>query len=196
MSEYKTCKKADFIPSILSNILRNWLVAEVPLSLGNLSYGLCKGWPGRRTDDMIRRDLVILDELGDLPFARSGGQRRLRERPSIIVTPQPGLRRRAGRVQRSEDDDFKERSADPPLRDRPDRPQVLALPELRLTSPHNMISSVGSGADLQPPDGINIAGRQGGVSSPFRLAPMRARVDAFADGRPGRRAGGSRWGIG
>jgi DNA replication protein DnaC len=29
---------------------------------------------GRRADYMTRLDLVILDELGDLPFAQSGGQ--------------------------------------------------------------------------------------------------------------------------
>ncbi len=43
-------------------------------------------------DQRLRRDLVILDELGYLPFAQAGGQllfalvRRLYERPSIIVT--------------------------------------------------------------------------------------------------------------
>jgi DNA replication protein DnaC len=50
------------------------------------------GHHGRLADQMSRRDLVILDELGYLPFAQSGGQllfhlvSRLYERTSIIVT--------------------------------------------------------------------------------------------------------------
>ena len=51
-----------------------------------------------------RRDLVILDELGYLPFAQTGGQllfhlvSRLYERTSIIVTTKPDLRRMAVRL--------------------------------------------------------------------------------------------------
>ena len=47
---------------------------------------------GRLADALTRVDLVILDELGYLPFAQSGGQllfhliSRLYERTSIIVT--------------------------------------------------------------------------------------------------------------
>jgi DNA replication protein DnaC len=47
---------------------------------------------GRLADSLIRTDLVIMDELGYLPFAQSGGQllfhliSRLYERTSIIVT--------------------------------------------------------------------------------------------------------------
>ncbi|HSF77252.1 MAG TPA: IS21-like element helper ATPase IstB [Steroidobacteraceae bacterium] len=50
------------------------------------------GHQGRLADQMTRRDLVVLDELGYLPFAQSGGQllfhlvSRLYERTSIIVT--------------------------------------------------------------------------------------------------------------
>lgn len=50
------------------------------------------GKQGRLADYMTRLDFVILDELGDLPFAQSGGQllfhliSRLYERTSIIVT--------------------------------------------------------------------------------------------------------------
>ncbi len=48
--------------------------------------------PGRLADALARVDLVVLDELGYLPFAQSGGQllfhliSRLYERTSIIVT--------------------------------------------------------------------------------------------------------------
>ena len=47
---------------------------------------------GRTADPLVRRDFVILDELGYLPFAQAGGQllfhlmSRLYERTSIIVT--------------------------------------------------------------------------------------------------------------
>jgi DNA replication protein DnaC len=50
-------------------------------------------------------DFIILDELGYLPFAQSGGQllfhlvSRLYERTSIIVTTKPCLRRMAERLQ-------------------------------------------------------------------------------------------------
>jgi DNA replication protein DnaC len=47
---------------------------------------------GRIADHLIRLDFVMLDELGDLPFAQAGGQllfhliSRLYERTSILVT--------------------------------------------------------------------------------------------------------------
>lgn len=50
------------------------------------------GRQGRIADSLVRTDLVIMDELGYLPFAQSGGQllfhliSRLYERTSIIVT--------------------------------------------------------------------------------------------------------------
>jgi DNA replication protein DnaC len=61
--------------------LVNKLEAEVKL-----------GRQGRITDSLVRVDLVIMDELGYLPFAQSGGQllfhliSRLYKRTSIIVT--------------------------------------------------------------------------------------------------------------
>jgi len=50
------------------------------------------GKQGRTADYLTRMDFVILDELGYLPFAQSGGQllfhliSRLYERTSVIVT--------------------------------------------------------------------------------------------------------------
>jgi DNA replication protein DnaC len=50
------------------------------------------GHPGRLADYLTRMDFIILDELGYLPFAQSGGQllfhliSRLYERTSVIVT--------------------------------------------------------------------------------------------------------------
>lgn len=51
-----------------------------------------QGRQGRLADSLVRTDLVVMDELGYLPFAQSGGQllfhliSRLYERTSIIVT--------------------------------------------------------------------------------------------------------------
>ena len=50
------------------------------------------GGQGRTADQRVRRDFVILDELGYLPFAQPGGQllfhlmSRLYERTSIVIT--------------------------------------------------------------------------------------------------------------
>ncbi len=50
------------------------------------------GRQGRTADQLTRRDFVILDELGYLPFAQAGGQllfhlmSRLYERTSIVIT--------------------------------------------------------------------------------------------------------------
>ncbi|HVO26423.1 MAG TPA: IS21-like element helper ATPase IstB [Candidatus Margulisiibacteriota bacterium] len=50
------------------------------------------GHPGRLADQLTRLDFIVLDELGYLPFAQSGGQllfhliSRLYERTSIVVT--------------------------------------------------------------------------------------------------------------
>jgi DNA replication protein DnaC len=62
---------------------------------------------GRIADALTRVNLPVLDELGYLPFALSGGQllfhliSRLYERTSIIVTNQPRLRRMGFCVRRS-----------------------------------------------------------------------------------------------
>jgi len=50
------------------------------------------GWQGRMAEYLTRMDLIILDELGYLPFAQTGGQllfhliSRLYEQTSVIVT--------------------------------------------------------------------------------------------------------------
>ena len=55
------------------------------------------GRQGRLADHLTRLDFVILDELGYLPFAQSGGQllfhliSRLYEQTSVIVTPNPAF---------------------------------------------------------------------------------------------------------
>ncbi len=57
-----------------------------------LEAELRAGRQGRTADQLVRRDFVILDELGYLPFAQAGGQllfhlmSRLYERTSIVIT--------------------------------------------------------------------------------------------------------------
>jgi DNA replication protein DnaC len=68
--------------------------SRVPLTelVNRLETEARAGKQGRLADDLARLDFVILDELGYLPFAQSGGQllfhliSRLYERTSIIVT--------------------------------------------------------------------------------------------------------------
>ncbi len=111
------------------------------------------GRQGRIADHLARLDLVVLDELGYLPFAQSGGQllfhliSRLYETTLDRGDDQPGVRGVAERVcRRRQDDDGAARSADPPLRDRRDRQRELALQEpgvkdgLRAAHPGPLVS--------------------------------------------------------
>ena len=60
--------------------------------VNQLETETCNGRQGRIADHLTRMDFIVLDELGYLPFAQSGGQllfhlvSRLYERTSIIVT--------------------------------------------------------------------------------------------------------------
>jgi len=111
------------------------------------------GKQGRTADLLGRLDFIVLDELGYLPFAQTGGQLVRRgngppDRFLFRLTPpdqpalradlrdrhhQPRLRRMAERLRRREDDDRAPRPPHPPLRDRRDRQRELALQEPRLT---------------------------------------------------------------
>ncbi len=85
------------------------------------------GKAGALAAQLSRLDLVVLDELGYLPFARSGGQllfhliSKLYEQTSGHHHHQPGVRRMAHRVRRSQDDHRAPRSRHPSLRHRRDR---------------------------------------------------------------------------
>ena len=91
------------------------------------------GRQGRLADHLTRMDFVILDELGYLPFAQSGGQLLFHLVSQTLRTHlhhrhhQSGLRRMAKRVRRCQDDHRTARSTDPPLRYRRDRQRELAL---------------------------------------------------------------------
>ena len=60
--------------------------------VNHLEAEIRAGRQGRTADQLVRRDFVILDELGYLPFAQAGGQllfhlmSRLYERTSIVIT--------------------------------------------------------------------------------------------------------------
>ena len=101
------------------------------------------GRQGRLADQLARRDLVILDELGYLAL-------RPNRRPAAVPPRQPALRahldhrhhqpdlrRMAVRLRRRQDDHRAPRSSDAPLRDHRDRKRLLALQEsvLKATDP-------------------------------------------------------------
>ena len=94
------------------------------------------GRQGRIADYLIRKDFVVLDELGYLPFAQSGGQllfhliSRLYERTSIIVTNRAP------------------RPANPSLRYCRDRQRKLALQKPRLTTASRSLATALLGGAL------------------------------------------------
>jgi DNA replication protein DnaC len=81
------------------------------------------GKAGALAAQLCRLDLVVLDELGYLPFARSGGQ---------LLFHLPCVRRVADRIRRPQDDDCPARPHHAPLRHRRDRQRQLALQEPQL----------------------------------------------------------------
>ncbi len=76
-------------PAVLGGCLRFYNVVDL---VNLLEAEIRSGRQGRTADQLTRRDFVILDELGYLPFAQAGGQllfhlmSRLYERTSIVIT--------------------------------------------------------------------------------------------------------------
>jgi DNA replication protein DnaC len=94
-----------------------------------------QGKPGQIAARLTHSDLVILDELGYLPFSASGGAMlfhllsKLYERASVIITTNLKLWRVGDRVRRPEDDDRATRSSHPPMSHPRNRKRQLPLQE-------------------------------------------------------------------
>ncbi len=87
--------KTHLAVAITANCIRNGAKARffnVVDLVNRLEADARDGKAGRLADQLSRTDLLVLDELGYLPFAKSGGQllfhliSRLYERTSVIVT--------------------------------------------------------------------------------------------------------------
>ncbi|MGY4448952.1 hypothetical protein ACVWZR_003612 [Bradyrhizobium sp. i1.3.1] len=98
------------------------------------------GRQGRLAEHLTRMDFIVLDELGYLPFAQSGGS-------APVPSHQPALRahlhhchhqscvrRMAERVRRRQNDHRATRPIDPSLRHRRDRQRQLAIQKPRRCS--------------------------------------------------------------
>ena len=103
--------------------------------VNHLEAELRAGRQGRTADQLVRRDFVILDELGYLPFAQAGGQLLFHLMSRALRAHlyrhhhQPRLRRMAIRLRRPQDDHSPARPSHPSLRDHRDRQRELALQE-------------------------------------------------------------------
>ncbi len=94
-----------------------------------------QGRPGQIANRLTHSDLVILDELGYLPFSASGGAllfhllSKLYEHISVIITTNPELQRMGERLRRRQDDDRAARPAYPSLPHPGNRKRQLSLQE-------------------------------------------------------------------
>ena len=143
--------------------------------VNHLEAELRAGRQGRTADQLVRRDLVILDELGYLPFATvlPLGRRAAAlppHEPALRANldrhhHQPRLRRMAIRLRRPQDDHSPARPSHPPLRDHRDRQRELALQEPLLSLRRPCLRPGCPGGSTGTPHAASLRAAQGATRS-------------------------------
>ena len=143
--------------------------------VNHLEAELRAGRQGRTADQLVRRDFVILDELGYLPFATilPLGRRAAAlppHEPALRANldrhhHQPRLRRMALGLRRPQDDHGAARSPHPSLRDHRDRQRELALQEPLLTQRRPSLRPGCPGGPTGTPHAASLRVAQGATRS-------------------------------